>query len=114
MKARYKTFSVQQIDKEIRKAVIDECEKYKEECYDKVQWDCFQQALAVCFTALEMHGWRGKRLREFKNWVDDACHLMVCGAMGREYTTKDALKRMKEKYGIDLKESQYNYEEGEQ
>lgn len=112
MKSRYKSFSLTQLDKEVKKAALDELEKYKDEVYSKIEWDIFQQALAVCFTALELHGWRGKRLRQFKDWVDDACHLMFCGAMGREYTTKDALKRMREQYGIDLTKSQYDYSEG--
>ena len=111
MKAKYATVSVSKLDKEIKKGVLKELEKYKDEVYAKVTWDVFQQALAVCFTALELQGWRGKRLRRFKDWVDDACNLMFHGAMGREYTTRQALDRMKEVYGIDLKESKYDYNE---
>lgn len=108
MKSNYKTFNVAQLDKQISKAALKELEAYKDEVYKYVEWDCFCQALAVCFTALELQGWRGKRLRRFKNWVDDACHLMYHGAMGKEYTTRHALERLKTEYGIDLKESQYD------
>lgn len=113
MKANYATVSVSKLDKEIKKGVMKELEIYKDEVYEKVQWDVFQQALAVCFVALELHGWKGKRLRRFKDWVDDVCYLMFNGVMGREVTTRDALQHMKDAYGIDLKESQYDYGDGD-
>lgn len=109
MKSNYRTFSLSQLDKEIGKAAYKELEAYKDEVYDKISLDIFQQAVAVCLTALELQGWRGKRLRQFKDWVDEACNLMFHGVMDREYTTRMALARMKEVYGIDLKESKYEY-----
>ena len=110
MKAHYQTFSVTKIDKEIRKGVKQELTKYKDDIYDKVTWDVFQQALACCFIALEQMGWGKKRLTDFKNKVDDVTHMMYTGFMGREVTTRDALQHMKDKYGIDLNESQYKEE----
>ena len=86
MKAHYQTFSVTKIDKEIRKGVKQELTKYKDDIYDKVTWDVFQQALACCFIALEQMGWGKKRLTDY------------------------ALQHMKDKYGIDLNESQYKEE----
>lgn len=73
-------------------------------------WDVFQQALACCFIALEQMGWGKKRLTDFKNKVDDVTHMMYTGFMGREVTTRDALQHLKDKYGIDLNESQYKEE----
>jgi len=107
VKSRYATFSVQKIDKELRKQVLIECEKYKDECYDKVCWDVFQQALAVCFTALELMGWRKKRLQRFQERVEDVCHLMITGVMGREVTTKHAIQHLHDAYGIDFEQSCY-------
>ncbi len=112
MKARYATFSVQKIDKEIRKEVLKELDKYKNEVYDNVCWDVFQQALAVCFTALELMGWRKKRLHRFQDRVEDVCHLLLHGVMGREVTTKDAIKHLHDAYGIDFEQSVYDDQRG--
>ena len=110
MKARYGTFAVSDIQKQIDAAVQEELSKLTDEVYAKVEWDCFCQSLACCFAALELMGWRKKRLTEFKNKVDDVTHMMFTGVLGREYTTRDALLHLKEAYGIDLTESQYKEE----
>lgn len=107
MKSRYRAFSVTDIEKQINEGVERELVKYKDELYAKVEWDCFCQALACCFTALELMGWRRKRLTAFKDMVDDVSHMMYTGIMGREFTTRDALKHLKDTYGIDLMDSQY-------
>ncbi len=107
MKSHYKAFSLTGLQKEIDAATMKTLRQYKDELYDKVQWDCFQQALACCFIALEQMGWGKKRLTEFKNKVDDVTHMMYTGIMGRKMTTRDALQHLKDKYGIDLTESQY-------
>lgn len=110
MKSHYQTYSVSDLSKEISKATEKTLNEYKNELYDVVQWDCFQQALACCFIALEQMGWRKKRLTAFKDMVDDVTHMMYTGVMGREMTTRDALHHMKVAYGIDLTESQYKEE----
>lgn len=107
MKSHYSTHSETDLQKRIDAATMKTLKEYKDELYDKVQWDCFQQALACCFIALEQMGWRKKRLSEFKDKVDDVTHLMYTGIMGRKMTTRDALQHMKDAYGIDLTESQY-------
>lgn len=56
MKARYATFSVEKIDKEIRKEVIKEVDKYKNEVYDNVCWDVFRQALAILLHGIGADG----------------------------------------------------------
>lgn len=113
MKSRYRTFSVSQIESEIQKGVKKELTQYKDELYDKVTWDCFQQALAVCFTALEWMGWRKKRLKRFHDTLEDVCHVMMTGVMGRKVTTRDALQHLKDAYGIDIKESVYEDQQEE-
>ena len=110
MKSNYCTYSTAGLAKEISKATEKTLQEYKDQLYDVVQWDCFQQALACCFAALESMGWRKKRLTEFKNKVDDITHLMYTGIMGREFSPRDALQHMKDAYGIDLTESQYKEE----
>jgi len=110
MKSYITSYSVTQLQKEIDKVSMKTLREYKDELYDKVNWDCFQQALAVCFTALELMGWRKKRLTRFKDAVEEVTHMMYCGVMGREYTTRDALQRLKDVYGIDLEESHYKEE----
>lgn len=110
MKSYIKSYSVAQLQKEIDKMSMKTLREYKDELYDKVNWDCFQQALAVCFTALELMGWRKKRLTRFKDAVDEITHMMYSGVMGREYTTRHALQRLKDVYAIDLEESHYKEE----
>lgn len=111
MKANYATVSASKLDKEIQAAVMKELEKYKDEVYEKVQLDVFDQALAVCLYALELNGWRGVRLRRFIEQVDDACHLLTENVMGKQITTRDILAHMKKCYGIDLNESRYLWDD---
>ena len=110
MKSNYGTYSNSDLAKQISKATEKTLNEYKDELYDVVEWDCFQQALACCFIALEQMGWRKKRLTAFKDMVDDVTHMMYTGVMGRKMTTRDALQHMKDAYGIDLTESQYKEE----
>lgn len=114
MKSHWGTVSMTKLDKELRKQVIVEVDKYKNEVYDAVCWDVFQQALAVCFTALELMGWRKKRLQRFQDRVEDVCHLMITGIMGREVTTKQAIQHLHDAYGIDFNQSVYDDQRGEE
>lgn len=107
MKSHYQTVSAAQLDKKIHAGVVKEVDAYKDEIYALVEWDCFCQALACCFVTLEQMGWRKKRLSDFKEKLDDMCHVMYTGIMGRKITAADALQHIKEAYGIDLKDSQY-------
>lgn len=108
MKARYQTYSVSQVENQIDAAVQRELTRYKDEIYDKVTWDVFKQAIAVCFTALEWMGWREKRLKAFRKQVEEVCHVMLTGVMGKEVTTRDALQHLKDAYGIDINDSIYD------
>ena len=111
MKSQWVTISKTELDKKIHNLAMAELEKYKDELYDAVKIDVFNQALAVCFTALELMGWRKKRLTDFFNQVDDVTNLMYTGIMGRETTTRDAQKHLKEAYDIDFSKSRYDYDE---
>lgn len=113
MKARYITISETELNQRIRSTVEAELIKYKDEVYDKVTWDVFQQALAVCFTALELMGWRKKRLAEFQQKVEAAAQIITTGVMGREYSTRQALKHLHEAYGIKFEQDDYDGEREE-
>lgn len=111
MKAHYATISQTELDRKVHELAMQKLEEYKDELYDKVKMDVFDQALAVCFTALELMGWRKKRLTDFLHQIDDVTHLMYTGALGKETTTRDAQKHLKDAYGIDFSESRYDYGE---
>lgn len=110
MKSNYGTYSNSDLAKRLSRETEKTLSEYKDQLYDAVQWDCFQQSLACCFAALEQMGWRKKRLTAFKNKVDDLTHMMYTGIMGREFSPRDVLQHMKDAYGIDLTESQYKEE----
>ncbi len=109
MRARYATVSQSELDKKVHEMALKILEEQKDALYDAVKNDVFDQALAVCFIALEQLGWRKKRLTRFFNQVDDVTHLMYTGIMGRETTTRDAQKHLKEVYGIDFSNTRYDY-----
>lgn len=111
MKANYATMNVTQLDREIKKGVMKELEAYKDEVYEKVTLDVFEQAIAVCLYTLEAEqGWKETRLRRFVVQLEDTCHLLTQDIFGKKITTRDILKHMKEKYNIDLSESRYLWE----
>lgn len=107
MKANWATVSRSELDKKVHELAMQELEKYKDELYKAVNDDVFNQALAVCFNALEMLGWRKKRLTDFLHQVDDLTHMMYSGIMGREATARDVQQHLKEAYGIDFEISLY-------
>lgn len=114
MKAHYATVSQTELDRKVHELAMQKLEEYKDELYDAVKIDVFNQALAVCFTALELMGWRKKRLTDFLHQVDDVTNLMYTGIMGRETTTRDAQQHLKEAYGIDFHVSRYKYDDEEE
>ena len=110
MKAKYITISETDLNRKVHELAMQQLDEYKEELYKAVNDDVFNQALAVCFMALEMNGWRKKRLTDFLHQVDDLTHMMYCGIMGREATARDAQQHLKEAYGIDFEISLYDAE----
>lgn len=105
MRAYWQTYSKSKLDNKIQADVESALTQYKDEIYEKVEWDVFKQAMAVCFIALEWMGWKRKRLRKFYGQVEEVCRMMETGIMGREVTTRDALNHLKDAYGIEFKES---------
>lgn len=113
MKARYVTISQTELDRKVHELAMQKLEEYKDELYDAVKVDVFNQALAVCFVSLEQLGWGKVRLLRLLDMIDDMTNLMYTGIMGREMTTRDAQQHLKDAYGIDFKKSKYDYSEEE-
>lgn len=111
MKSNWAIVSASKLDKNVKAGVMKELERYKDDVYEKIEQDVFEQAVAVCLYALELEGWRGVRLRRFVQQVDDACHLLTESVLGRHITTRDIQKHLQDAYGIDLKKSRYQYDE---
>lgn len=112
MKARFVTVSQTDLDKLVYKEAMRRLEEYKDQLYEAVKIDVFNQALAVCFVSLEQMGWGKTRLNRLFEMVDDMTHLMCTGIMGREMTTRDAERHLKETYGIDFTKSRYDNDLG--
>lgn len=110
MKARVVTVSQTDLDKLVYKEAMKRLEEYKDQLYEAIKIDIFNQALAVCFVSLEQMGWGKVRLNRLLDMIDDMTHLMCTGIMGREMTTRDAEEYLLEKYGIDFTKSKYEEE----
>lgn len=110
MKAHYATISQTELDRKVHELAMQKLEEYKDDLYDAVKVDVFNQALAVCFVSLEQMGWGKVRLLRLFDMIDDMTHMMFTGIMGREMTTRDAERHLKETYGIDFTESRYDHE----
>ena len=110
MKARYVTVSQTELDQKVHELAMQKLQEYKDDLYDAVKVDVFNQALAVCFVSLEQMGWGKVRLLRLFDMIDDVTHMMYTGIMGREMTTRDAERHLKEKYGIDFTGSRYDHE----
>lgn len=110
MKARLVTVSQTELDKKVNELAMQKLKEYKDDLYDAVKVDVFNQALAVCFVSLEQMGWGKVRLLRLFDMIDDMTHMMFTGIMGREMTTRDAERHLKETYGIDFTESRYDHD----
>ena len=110
MKARYVTVSQSELDQKVHELAMQKLQEYKDDLYDAVKVDVFNQSLAVCFVSLEQMGWGKVRLLRLFDMIDDMTHMMFTGIMGREMTTRDAERHLKEKYGIDFTESRYDHD----
>lgn len=79
---------------------------YKE-MQDEIQLDALRdgaaQGLALAMWVLETDfGWKGKRLMDFYNCVNEALHFP--DIFGKEPDCGGIIDRMREKYGIDIDE----------
>ena len=53
-------------------------------------------------------GFGGERLRKLKDLTESEYMAMKTGVLGKPYSTNDCVKFLKENYGIDFDESQYD------
>ena len=104
MKARiFKTES------QIRKIVQEEAKRQTTEIYDAALRDATYQAFAVMMCVLHNEfGFGGKRLRKLKDRTEDEFMLMRNGMRGQKYDTMYCVRYLKDKFGIDFNESQYD------
>ena len=104
MKARvFKTES------QIRKIVQDEAKRQTTSIYEAAMQDSVYQALATMMYVLNRDfGFGGERLKKLKNLTEDEFMVMRTGICGKHYDANNCVKYLKEKYGIDFAESQYD------
>lgn len=104
MKARvFKTES------QIRRIVQDEAKRQTTEIYDKAMKDAAYQCFAVLMCVLHKEfGFGKKRLKKLKDLTEFEFMMMKDGVLGNPYDTNDCVRFLKEKYGIDFAESQYD------
>lgn len=104
MKARvFKTES------QIRKIVENEAKSQTTKIYDAALKDACYQCFAVMMCVLHKEfGFGGERLRKLKDLTESEFMQMKVGILGRSYSTNDCVKFLKENYGIDFAESQYD------
>lgn len=96
------------IEKATKAAVKHEVQRVLPQIYADIEQNTAYQVMAVIMCVLEKHfSFGGKRLRALKNYVEDEFKLMEIGILGRDYTTADCCKHLKEKYAIDFSQSQY-------
>lgn len=103
MKARIYT-----TQKQVEKAVQLEAKKQTTEIYDKALKDAAYQMWAVMLCVLHKQFGFGKtRLHQVKDSTEDEFMMMRDGILGKDYTTNDCVKFLKEKFDIDFEYSQY-------
>lgn len=104
MKARvFKTES------QIRRIVKEEATQQTTKIYEAALRDATYQAHAVMMCVLHREfGFGEERLRRLKDLTESEYMAMRVGALGKPYTTNDCVKFLKEEYGIDFAESQYD------
>lgn len=95
-------------ESQIRRIVQDEAKRQATEIYDKALQDAAYQAFAVMMIVLHREfGFGGERLQRLKDLTESEFMMMREGILGKEYTTNDCVKFLKDTYGIDFAESQY-------
>lgn len=98
-------------ESQIRRIVQDEAKRQTTEIYDKAMKDAVYQAFAVMMCVLHREfGFGGERLKRLKNLTESEFMMMRTGILGRSYDTNDCVKFLKNTYGIDFEESQYDDE----
>ena len=108
MRSNYGPVNMTKLQKETQ-AVAERLVREREEAIiEAVQTSIMQQVLATTFWVLHReHGWGKDRLNRLKNQVEDEFVLMHKKPLGKEYSPLDLRELLKNKYGVDLEETQY-------
>lgn len=94
------------------KQIKDICETHINERYDEIVHNAAYQALATAFLILSRDfGFGKQRLAKLKDSIENEFLTMSVGILGKDYNTSHVCEYLKEKYGIDFGESQYNRED---
>ena len=108
MKSNYGPVNTTQLRKETLAIATRLVNERECELRQKVQDSVAQQTLAVTMHVLaKRFGFGAKRLTELKNLIEDEFVIMHKKPLGKEYTALDLRDWLKEKYGVDLQETQY-------
>lgn len=103
MKAR-----IIQTERQLRKIIDKNINERIPELYDEIERNTAYQCIATVFAVLAKNYGFGKvRLNRLKNEVEDEFALMESGVLGREYSTSDVCKWLKERFDIDFSRTQY-------
>ncbi len=88
------------------------CELHINERRDEIIHNATYQSLATAFFILSRDfGFGKKRLVALKNSIENEFLTMSKGVLGMDYNASHICKHLKEKYGIDFGESQYDRED---
>lgn len=106
MKSRYcPPAEIQQL---VEKAVEKETLRVMDDLTDQITSNAVYQTLATVFVVMDReYGFKKKRLNRLKNLIEDEFVHMKTGILGRDYSTADCVKYLKEHYDIDFSVSQY-------
>lgn len=89
---------------QIHDAVEAEIETIRKECHQEAVQAVTTQTLATVLYCLETcYGWKEQRLKKFLEYLHDTEELMVNPSpLHHRFNHLDNMKRMKERYNIDL------------
>jgi len=87
---------------QLKKMVVQECERQKDQMYAEVVTDVLPQLMAVCLYSFELKGYRKQRLQGFIDDVVASFALLNVGAFGKTFDPAELIEHFKQKYGIDL------------
>ena len=94
---------------EFKQICKEEAEKEVSARYDEITRETTYQALQVAFYVLAKEFKFGKkRLTLLKNLIENEFFLMESNFLNLNYNATDCGRFLKEKFGIDFSESQYN------
>ena len=95
-------------EKEIKKICQKNVENTLREKHAEISQDIAYQTMAVVMCVLHNRfGFGGMRLQALKDAIEDEFANMKTGILGRNYTTNDCVKFLKDKYNIDFSETRY-------